>query len=139
MNILGMGPLEIFFILLIAFIVFGAKDLEKAGRTIGEALNRIVRSDTWRAISRISRKLKTLPNDLMREAGMDELKKTMAPLDEEIAGPSRPGQHMPEAAAGETALARQERRIEGPSPSSLDEQEPVPEKPKKKRRNGIQK
>jgi|OpeIllAssembly_1097287.scaffolds.fasta_scaffold578853_2 Sec-independent protein translocase protein TatA len=73
MNIFGLGPLEILLIILVALILFGPKDIQKAGKTIGTMLNKLVRSDGWRAVTQTSRELKNLPNRLMRESGLDEI------------------------------------------------------------------
>jgi uncharacterized protein YjiS (DUF1127 family) len=72
MEILGIGPLELFFILIIALIVLGPKDMVKAGRTIGRFLRSLVTSPTWRAVSRTSTELRNLPNKLIRDAGLEE-------------------------------------------------------------------
>jgi len=77
MDILGIGPLEIFFIILIALIVLGPKDMVKAGRTIGKNLRKVVTSDNWRTIQQASNEIRTLPNRLMREAGLDEIQKDL--------------------------------------------------------------
>lgn len=69
MEILGIGVPELTFIVLIALIVLGPKDMQKAGKTIGTWLRKVVLSDEWQGIKDASRKLKTLPNQLMREAG----------------------------------------------------------------------
>ncbi len=74
MEILGIGPLELVFILLIALIVLGPNDMVKAGRTIGRYLRKIVTSPTWRTVQQTSRDLRYLPNRLMREAGLEDLK-----------------------------------------------------------------
>lgn len=76
MEIFGIGLPEVLFILFIALLIFGPKDLEKTGKTIGKTLNKIVRSDSWRAIQQTGRELRNLPNRLMRETGFDELKKS---------------------------------------------------------------
>ncbi len=73
MEILGIGPLELIFILLIALIVLGPNDMVKAGRTIGRFLRKIVTSPTWRTVQQTSRDLRYLPNKLMREAGLEDL------------------------------------------------------------------
>jgi sec-independent protein translocase protein TatB len=73
MNLFGIGPLELLLILLVALIIFGPNDIQKAGKAIGRTLNKIVRSDSWRAITQTSKELKTLPNRLMRESGLEEL------------------------------------------------------------------
>ncbi len=73
MEILGIGIPEFVFILLIAIIVLGPKDMQKAGKTIGTWMNKFVRSSAWKDIRSASGKLKTLPNQLMREANLDDL------------------------------------------------------------------
>jgi sec-independent protein translocase protein TatB len=68
MEILGVGPSELIFILIIALIVLGPKDMQKAGKTIGKWMRDIVTSDGWKIFQQTSRELKTLPNRLMRDA-----------------------------------------------------------------------
>lgn len=75
MEILGIGASELIFIVIIAIIVLGPKDMQKAGRTIGRWLNQFVRSDGWKALQRASKEIRNLPTNLMREANMDELQK----------------------------------------------------------------
>jgi Sec-independent protein translocase protein TatA len=72
MDILGVGPLELIFILIIALIVLGPSDMVKAGRTIGKFLRLVVTSSTWHAVTRTSDELRTLPNKLIRDAGLEE-------------------------------------------------------------------
>lgn len=71
MEIFGIGASELIFILLIAIIVLGPKDMQKAGRTIGRLLNQLVRSDSWKVFQRTSTELRNLPRNLMREANME--------------------------------------------------------------------
>ena len=71
MEILGIGAPELIFILLIAIIVLGPKDMQKAGRTIGRWLNQLIRSDGWKVFQRTSTELRNLPRNLMREANME--------------------------------------------------------------------
>jgi len=73
MDILGIGPLELLFILVIALIIFGPNDLVKAGRSLGKFMRRIVTSDGWRTFQQASRDIRRLPNQLMRDAGLDEV------------------------------------------------------------------
>lgn len=75
MEFLGIGPLELFAILLIAILVIGPKDLERTARTLGRTLNNIFQSDSYRAIQHMSQELRQLPNQLVEEAKLDELKK----------------------------------------------------------------
>jgi sec-independent protein translocase protein TatB len=74
MEILGIGPSELLFIVVIALIVLGPKDMQKAGRNIGKWLRQIVTSDGWKLFQQTSREIQTLPNRLMREAALEELK-----------------------------------------------------------------
>ena len=74
MDILGIGPVELAFIFLIALILLGPKEMEKAGRTVGRWLRNFVSSDTWRAFRDTSREIRNLPNRLMREANLEEMK-----------------------------------------------------------------
>ena len=80
MEILGIGPLELLFILLIALIILGPGDMVKAGLTIGRFLRKIITSPEWRTIQKASRELKYLPNRLMREASLDDLSKELSDI-----------------------------------------------------------
>jgi len=74
MDIFGIGPLEFLLILLVALIIFGPNDMAKAGRSFGRFLRRLVISDEWRIIARSAREFRHLPDRLMREAGVEDLK-----------------------------------------------------------------
>ena len=71
MDIFGIGASEFVFIILIAIIILGPKDMQKAGRTIGRWLNQLVRSDGWKIFQRTSAEIRNLPQTLMREANME--------------------------------------------------------------------
>lgn len=75
MDFLGIGMPELIFIVLIALIIIGPKDMEKTGRAIGRFLNSFVRSDGWQAFRQTSREVRNLPNRLMREANLEEIEK----------------------------------------------------------------
>lgn len=84
MEVLGVGPLELFFILIIALIFLGPRDMVKAGRTLGRFMRRIVMSPTWRMVQQTSREIRTLPNRLIREAGMEEDVKDLEQLRKDV-------------------------------------------------------
>lgn len=71
MEILGIGMPELIFVIIIALIILGPKDMQKAGRTIGKFLRDVITSDGWKIFQQTSRDLRTLPNRLMREANED--------------------------------------------------------------------
>ena len=73
MEFLGIGPSELFFIILIAIIILGPKDMQKAGKIVGRWLNQFIRSDGYKALQRASREIRNLPTTLMREANLDEI------------------------------------------------------------------
>jgi sec-independent protein translocase protein TatB len=77
MELFGIGPLELFFILVIALIILGPKDMAKAGRTLGMFMRKVVTSQEWRTVQKASREFKNLPNRLMREASLEDLSKDL--------------------------------------------------------------
>lgn len=74
MEILGIGPSELAFIVIIALILLGPKDMVAAGRTLGKTLRKIVTSPMWKAVRTTGQELQQLPTKLMREAQLDDLK-----------------------------------------------------------------
>ena len=72
MDFLGVGPLELAFIVLIALIILGPKDMVKAGRTVGKTLRQIITSPMWKAVRNTGQSIQELPNRLIREAGLEE-------------------------------------------------------------------
>ena len=74
MEFLGIGPEELIFILIILFLILGPKDLVKLGTTLGRSLRNIRESAAWRSINEATRQLRELPENLARQAGVDELK-----------------------------------------------------------------
>ncbi len=90
MEFLGVGPLELLVIIVIALLVLGPQDLAKTARTAGKFLNRMYRSDAWKTVTQASRDLRDLPNRLAREAALEE-------LDEAIKKGKAPPQVAPDA------------------------------------------
>ena len=73
MEILGIGLPEMAFIVLIALILLGPKEMLEASRTIGKTLRKFITSPTWQAIRTTGQEIQQLPTKLMREAGLEEL------------------------------------------------------------------
>lgn len=71
MEIFGIGAPELIFVIIIALIVLGPKDMQKAGKTIGRWLNQLIRSEGWKAFQQTSREIRNLPTNLMREANLE--------------------------------------------------------------------
>jgi len=74
MEILGIGTSELLFVIIIALIVLGPKDMQKAGRTIGKWMRDIVTSEGWKVFQKTSNELRNLPARMMRDAN-EELDK----------------------------------------------------------------
>ena len=74
MEFLGIGPSELLFVVIIALIVLGPKDMQKAGRTIGKWMRDIVTSEGWKVFQQTSNELRKLPSQMMRDAN-EELDK----------------------------------------------------------------
>ncbi len=72
MEFLNVGPLELFFFLLIAFIVLGPDEAIKAGKKIGQFLSRLFSSETWRSMVNASREIRNLPRNMVSESGVEE-------------------------------------------------------------------
>jgi sec-independent protein translocase protein TatB len=101
MEILGIGASELAFILLIAIIVLGPRDMQKAGKTVGRWLNQLVHSDSWKALQRASKEIRDLPTNLMREANMElqdvdkEIKEIRQTIDPRYRPPAPPASRNP--------------------------------------------
>jgi sec-independent protein translocase protein TatB len=98
MEILGIGASELAFIILIAIIILGPKDMQKAGKSIGRWLNQLVKSDGWKVFQRTSSEIRNLPQNLMREANME-----MQDLDKDMRRSIDPRPRPPTAAPGRSA------------------------------------
>lgn len=73
MEVLGVGLPELAFIVLIALILLGPKDMVAAGRTLGRALRKFITSPAWQVMRHTGEEIQKLPTKLMREAGLEEL------------------------------------------------------------------
>ena len=108
MEILGIGPSELLFIIIIALIVLGPKDMQKTGKTVGRWLNDLVRSDGWKAFQQTSKEIRNLPTKLMREANMEmaeterEMRKALD-LSQSRSGSSQSG-HLPRPQETENSI-----------------------------------
>lgn len=82
MEFLGVGPLEVLLVVLLALVLFGPKDIVRNARNAGKTLNRLYKSDAWRSMNQASAALRNLPNRLAREAelaDLDELRNELDP------------------------------------------------------------
>jgi Sec-independent protein translocase protein TatA len=73
MNIFGIGPLEIVFVLIIGILVLGPEGMIESGRKLGKFLRSIIRSTWWQNVRRGVSEIQYLPQKLIREAELEEL------------------------------------------------------------------
>jgi len=72
MQLLGIGPLELLLIAVIAVIVLGPKGMVSGAREAGKAIRKIIRSPIWDDIVDTSREIREFPQKLAREAGIEK-------------------------------------------------------------------
>jgi len=72
MQILNIGPLELLFILIIAFVVLGPNESVRAASRVGKFISQVMRSPIWSDIVNTSRDLKQLPRKIIKEAEITE-------------------------------------------------------------------
>jgi len=88
MQLLGIGPLELLLIIVIAVIVLGPKGMVSGAREAGKAIRKIVRSPIWHEIVDTSREIREFPQKLVREAGiekdLEDLRRSTRGIPEEL-------------------------------------------------------
>ena len=92
MNILGVGPLELLVVLVIALVVVGPKDMVTWARKMGAWLRKIRQSQVWRDMMRTSWELQRwqtqLQEQIWRESGLQDI--TLLPPGERRWHPAPP-------------------------------------------------
>ncbi|MEE9599109.1 MAG: hypothetical protein V3V66_01470 [Anaerolineales bacterium] len=73
MNIFGIGPLEIIFVLIIGILVLGPEGMIEAGRKLGKLMRSIIHSSWWQNVRQGVNEIQHLPQRLIREAELEEL------------------------------------------------------------------
>lgn len=84
MEILGIGFPELVFILIVALIVMGPKDMEKTGKALGKWLSDFVTSPNWKAIKGVSKEIQNMPTRWMREANLEKEIEQMKRLGKDV-------------------------------------------------------
>lgn len=74
-QVLGIGPLELIFFVVLLLLLFGPHDLARMARSFGRFVNRLVRSENYQVIQKTSAELRNLPARIVREAQLDEVQK----------------------------------------------------------------
>lgn len=79
MEILGIGPTEFLFIIVILLLVLGPADLAQLGLKTGRLIRKMRDSQTWMIITNLGQTLRNLPNALADEVGADEILREVNP------------------------------------------------------------
>lgn len=77
MEILGIGPIEFVFVIIILLLVLGPADLITLGQKAGRLIRTLRNSETWIMVTNLSRALRNLPTALAEESGMEDLRREM--------------------------------------------------------------
>lgn len=72
MKIFNISPLELIFILIVALIILGPKDMVKAGAQLGRFVRKVVKSPIWRSIVSTSNEIREIPKKIVSDTGLDE-------------------------------------------------------------------
>jgi sec-independent protein translocase protein TatB len=126
MEIFGVGAPELIFIVIIAILILGPKDMEKAGRTIGHWLNNLVRSDGWFLMQKTTRELRSLPTKLMREAN-NEIARTEEDIRKELNAQYFRAHNSPASLRPSDLLPPEKENLIIPTPPD-EKPEPAPKK-----------
>lgn len=85
MEIFNLGIPELLFILIIMLIIWGPTEMANNARKMARFVRKITQSETWRMVRETTNELRELPNQLVREAALEEWEQNNPPI--------RPGEH----------------------------------------------
>ena len=84
MNFLGIGPLELVLFVLIALVVLGPNDIVKVSKNLGNWIKKVRKSDTWGNVIKMTDEVKKIPQNLIEESGIEDIKKDLTIAGSEI-------------------------------------------------------
>ena len=82
MDILGVGPFEFIFFLILALLVLGPERMISTSRGIARFIRNVLTSPTWRTVQDVQREMQTLPTQLIREAGLEDIEQVIPSIEE---------------------------------------------------------
>jgi len=80
MTFLGVGPLELALILILALILVGPEGMVSTAYKMGRWLNRAAHSPLWQEMVKTTHDIQEIPRQIMRETGLSEEMKNMRDL-----------------------------------------------------------
>lgn len=121
MEILGVGPLEIILVLILALVVLGPQDMVATAFKIGAWVRKMVRSPTWREIADMSREIRQIPTTIMRDSGLREIAKDVKNTTAEVKAQAA---QVSQELSAEGAAANQDLKAEAGAPAPAPGQLP---------------
>lgn len=89
MEILNVGPLELLLIVILALVVFGPERMVEYSRVAARMIRKIIRSPFWRDLVSTSEEIKTIPQQLIKEADLEESAREISRLRQSLKLPIR--------------------------------------------------
>jgi len=72
MELFNIGPLELIFVMVIALVVLGPKEMVNTAKKLSMAIAKIIRSPFWASLIDTTQEIRELPKKFLRESGLDE-------------------------------------------------------------------
>ncbi|MDW8325664.1 MAG: twin-arginine translocase TatA/TatE family subunit [Anaerolineales bacterium] len=90
LNVLGIGLPELLFFAVLLLLLFGPNDLARMARDIGRFIARVTRSPNFQTIQQASQELRNLPQRIVQEAQLEDIRRETQQLKDVVAGPLTP-------------------------------------------------
>lgn len=87
MEIFNIGPLELVIVLVLALIVFGPERMAKYARDSAIFIRKIIRSPFWRDLVSTTEEIKSIPQQLVKEADLEDSLREISQLKNTISEP----------------------------------------------------
>lgn len=82
MNLFGVGPWEFLLFLLLALLILGPERMISASRSVARFIRNLIISPTWRTVNQVQNEIRTIPEQLLREAGLEDAENLVPSPDE---------------------------------------------------------
>lgn len=77
MDLLGVGPLELLFFVVLLLALFDPKDLGQGARQLGMWINRLTRTEAFRTVQAMRDEIANLPQQLANEAHLADIQREL--------------------------------------------------------------
>ncbi len=84
MDFLGIGLPELGLILVIVLLVLGPKDMVSTARRLARTIRMLTQSEFWRTTREAWKMAQELPNELLRESGLEETREELNKMGKDL-------------------------------------------------------